>query len=671
MIEAIFDVEGNGLLETITEIHQLSFTLREDGKVKGKYRWVGFDKVRDGLRMLEKVDRIVGHNIIGFDLLAIWKVVGWKPPKRVQVVDTLILSCLIHPDIRGGHSLEEWGERVGVRKTDYKAAFIEWKKEQDPEYVYTKDDEWIAWNPVMGDYCDQDVAVNVKVYDRLLEDMKGWDWTAAERMEHAFARYFARQGWRGVMVDRPHVERCIEAWEQEMATIEAEVEPLLPPRKGTLGQLRSVTPPKLQFKKNGQPTAACEAWFDELRKVGDTWYGSKYGVAHKLPTPSDENGERQPLITEFPMKLADQEELKAWLMNVGWVPTMWSYKKEKDKHGKLRVKRGDDGKPVPAQPKFHEKGELCKNLEAINSEFPEVAKVVRWLVVRHRLGFARAVLENIRHDGTVPAKGFALGTPTSRVAHSAPVANVPKAEDTVVYGKECRSMFVARKGRVMVGVDAAGLELRCLAHYTGSPELVKLVLADKDKGELDIHTVLAQGYVKAWPTVTRSSGKNITYGLLYGASDEKVGQTAGAPDHLAAKVGKQCRDVFLKQLPGMEGLMKKVEAAAKRGYVKGLDGRRIEIRSKHAALNTLLQSAGSILVKWATCYMNKRMEEERLDAYQVIHYHDEVQLDCHPAHAERAGNLFIEGLRWSGERFNFRCPLDGEVKLGKNWATTH
>lgn len=625
MIEAVFDIEGNGLLEDITKIHQLSVTYRDESKkVLGSQRYVGHDEILAALQKVnETVDILVGHNIIGFDLLAIWKVLRWKPKPSIRLVDTLTLSCLIHPDIAGGHSLEEWGERVGCSKMDYKAAYIEWRKEQDPSYKYVDGDEWVEHNPVMAAYCDRDVEVTVKVYDRLRKDMEGWDWEKAEWMEHQFAKYFARQGWRGVMVDKEHVENCIAQWQHEMASIEAEVEPLLPPRKGTLGQLREATPPKLQFKKDGMPSAQVYKWFDEVKELddGQGWTAKKYGEWHKLPTPTDEEGNRLPLKTMFPMKLADQGALKEWLMSVGWVPTMWSYKKEKDKHGKLRVKRGDDGKPIPSQPKFHEKGELCRNLEAINSEFPEVAKVVRWLVVRHRLGFAQAVMENIRPDGTVPAKGFALGTPTSRVAHSAPVANVPKAEESVVYGKECRSMFTARKGRVMVGVDAAGLELRCLAHYTGNQELVKLVLADKDKGELDIHTVLAKGYAKAWPAVTRSSGKNITYGLLYGASDEKVGQTAGAPDHKAAEVGKQCREVFLKQLPGMEGLMEKVEKAAKRGYVKGLDGRRIEIRSKHAALNALLQSAGSILVKWATVYMNRMIEREKLDVYQVVHYH--------------------------------------------------
>ncbi|MDY0087100.1 MAG: DNA polymerase [Coriobacteriia bacterium] len=349
---------------------------------------------------------------------------------------------------------------------------------------------------------------------------------------------------------------------------------------------------------------------------------------------------------------------------------MWSYKKAPDKNGKLRIVRGDDGQPVPSQPKFHDKGELCKNLEEINSEFEHVKLVVQWVVLRHRRGFAAGVLENLRPDGTVPATGMALGTPTTRVTHSV-VANVPKADPKVFLGKECRQIFRARPGRVFVGVDAAGLELRCLAHYANSPELVQLVLADKDKGELDIHTVLAQGYAEAWPTVTRNSGKNITYGLLYGGSDKKIGQTAGAPDSKAEAVGAACRAVFLSKLPGMDNLMKKIEAAARVGYIKAIDGRRINIRMKHATLNMLLQSCGSILVKWAQCYMNAKIREQRLDAWQVVSYHDEVQLDAHPAHAERAGKLFIEGLQWAGKRFGFRCPLDGEVKVGLTWADTH
>jgi DNA polymerase I-like protein with 3'-5' exonuclease and polymerase domains len=185
----------------------------------------------------------------------------------------------------------------------------------------------------------------------------------------------------------------------------------------------------------------------------------------------------------------------------------------------------------------------------------------------------------------------------------------------------------------------------------------------------EIHTVLWKACDPLVPS--RSVQKNVTYGWLYGASDKKLGQTAGHPDGTAEKAGKEIRRRMVAAIPGLDKLMKKVDAASKVGYIKAMDGRKIEVRMKHATLNTLLQSAGSILVKWATCYMNAKIRQQRLDAWMVLHYHDEVGLDAHPAHAEKAGQLFVEGLKWAGKKFNVCCPLDGNVAVGINWSEVH
>lgn len=664
-----FDIEADGLLDTITKVHCLTV------KVTGEKTrlFVGHKEIKKGLALLDTCDVIVAHNGIGFDLMALWKVLRWKPKPKVVIEDTLTLSCLLFPDIEGGHSLDEWGKRVGQPKLDYKTDYIAWRKSQDEDYRYTEGDEWVEYNDVMGNYCVGDTDTLAKVDDHLLKARQGWDWDASVRMEHQFAKDFAVQGWRGVMVDKVLAMKLLADIDREMAEIAQTVEPLLPPRPGTKGQLKEARPPKVQFKKDGSPSAASLKWFEKVERFpganGMSWGGFKFDKWHALPTPMEEDGsERVPLLKEFPATLADQQHIKTWLMDIGWRPTMWSYKKAKDDKGKLRYVRGDDGNLIPTWPKFHDKGELCKNLEEINSEFEHVQKVVRWIVIRHRRGLIQSIVDHIRPDGTVSATGFALGTPTSRVTHSV-VANIPKAEPEVVLGKECRSIFTARKGRKLVGVDASGLELRCLAHYVGSPELTDIIVNGTKENGNEIHTVLWKACNPLVPS--RSVQKNVTYGWLYGASDKKLGQTAGHPDGVAEKVGAEIRRRMIAAVPGLDALMKKIERAAKLGYIKAIDGRRIEIRSKHATLNTLLQSCGSILVKMAQCYMNHQIRKQRLDAWQVISYHDEVQLDCHPAHAERAGKLFIEGLKWAGKQVGFRVPLDGEAKIGNNWADTH
>lgn len=161
--------------------------------------------------------------------------------------------------------------------------------------------------------------------------------------------------------------------------------------------------------------------------------------------------------------------------------------------------------------------------------------------------------------------------------------------------------------------------------------------------------------------------------FLYGAGDAKIGSII----HQNAQVGKKLKAKFLKQTPALKRLIETIQAKIKKqGYLKGLDGRLLHIRSSHAALNTLLQSAGAILVKKATILFHELAEAAGyrlgVDYAQVLHIHDEVQVEVYrPEIAEALGELAIEALKQAGEHFKFRCPITGEYKIGKNWKETH
>ncbi len=665
-MDITFDMECDALLEGVTQVHCGSLARGTDDPSL-------YVNIPLYLEHLDQADTLIGHNIIAYDLMVLWKLYRWKPRPTVKIVDTMVLSMLVHADIHGGHGLEEWGLRLGEHKTDYLAAYKAWKLTEDPEWKYQPGEEWLAYNDIMGEYCRQDVRVCRRVHQQIRQDMvptadevrNRVNWAPAEWMEHEFAKLFARQAWRGVMIDKPHCERMVAGISEEMAALETEIEPQLPERDGNKGQLDSARPPKLCLKKDGTPTASTTKWFDKVEQNGgEHWQGLKYGTWHMLPTPMENDDERAPLRTKFPMKMSDQPLIKAWLMDLGWIPTMWNYKKAPDKHGKLRTVRDDNGEPVVTHPKFHDKGELCKNLEGMieDGNLPSIAKqCVRWIIIRHRRGFFQGLLDNVRPDGTVPATGFSCGTPTTRVTHSI-VANIPKNDPTVVMGKECRAAFIARPGRVLGGTDASGLELRCLAARARRQELVDTVVNGTKEAGTDIHTI--NGRLMG---CSRATAKTAVYGWLYGAGDAKLGATLGGDPAR----GEIARAALVAGLPGIEKLLEAVEKACRRGYIRGLDGRRIKIRSRHAGLNTILQSDGSILVKWATVYQNRQARFEKLDAFQVVHYHDEVVDDCHPDHAQRMGRLFVEGLQWAGKRFEYACPLDGEVQVGQSWADIH
>ena len=214
---------------------------------------------------------------------------------------------------------------------------------------------------------------------------------------------------------------------------------------------------------------------------------------------------------------------------------------------------------------------------------------------------------------------------------------------------------------LLVGVDASGLELRCLAHYL-APFDGGLYAEIIDKG--DIHTANQ----KAAGLKTRDQAKTFIYAWLYGAGPQKIGSIVNG----GVKDGQRLMSRFLKKMPALKHLKDAInKTLEKRDYLVGLDGRHIPIRSKHSALNALLQSAGAVLMKQATIEARHLHIETELKVRQVAHIHDEIQYEASEIEAPYVGELAVEAIRSAGKLFDFRCPLEGEFKIGKTWAETH
>jgi DNA polymerase I-like protein with 3'-5' exonuclease and polymerase domains len=194
-----------------------------------------------------------------------------------------------------------------------------------------------------------------------------------------------------------------------------------------------------------------------------------------------------------------------------------------------------------------------------------------------------------------------------------------------------------------------------------------------DKGEYckvvldgDIHTTNQE----AAGLATRDNAKTFFYAFIYGAGNEKIGKIVGKD----AKEGGRLKRKFLNSLPALKSLIEAVKSKAqKKGYILGLDKRRIPIRHAHAALNTLLQSAGALLAKQSMVIMRDKIIAKGWQgrAHQVLWCHDEHQWDCEPEIADEVGRMQVESYLEAGRHFNFRIPIDGEYKVGNNWAETH
>ena len=166
---------------------------------------------------------------------------------------------------------------------------------------------------------------------------------------------------------------------------------------------------------------------------------------------------------------------------------------------------------------------------------------------------------------------------------------------------------------------------------------------------------------------SRDEAKVFIYALCYGAGNAKLGKMVGGN----AKRGGQLRERFFGSQPAFATLTDQVQRATKKGYLKGLDGRKLFVRSEHSALNTLIQGAGSIAMKKGLVILNKKLRLNSIDYKFVANIHDEWQIEVKESQADFVGRLAVESIIKAGDYFNLRCPLDGEYKIGDNWYETH
>ena len=235
------------------------------------------------------------------------------------------------------------------------------------------------------------------------------------------------------------------------------------------------------------------------------------------------------------------------------------------------------------------------------------------------------------------------------------MAQIPSSNSP--YGKECRSCWTVEKGNKLVGIDASGLELRMLAHYMNDKEYTNEILNG------DIHTANQ----KLAGLESRNQAKTFIYALLYGAGDAKLGSVSKQ----GKARGRQLRNTFLDSLPSFAALIKRVQRDSKKGFLKGLDGRKLSIRSEHAALNTLLQSAGAIVMKEALVILEGYFNKFQVDAKFVANVHDEWQIEVHESAADDVGRLGVAAIAQAGINLNLNCPLDGDFNVGDGWHETH
>lgn len=657
--KVVFDIEADGLLDTITKIYCLvcydlqkkEFKVFKDSNLASAYDY------------LDSFDTLIGHNIIGYDIPAIRKITQKHGMfKNKKLIDTLLISKLFNPD-RDGHSLDSWGQRLGLAKIEF--------------------NDWSQLSEEMIVYCKRDVELNYKVYKALMEEAGNWDWKSACELEHQVAKIIQKQEEHGVLFNKALAEECLDDLTGKLIELEERIEPLLPQREIPKSQLK--TPPKNRFKKDGSPSALAIKYFGEyLKQSGDEWI-----VEYPSGAITELSLATTPLQTREPMKLANQADIKEWLMSMGWEPTIWNVRKDRD------------GKPKKTSPKLADAGKnICPNLLKLGKRVEFVDDIVLWLSYRNRRnvimsgnGTGWLCNDRLCRDSRLSASADTIGTNTGRFAHRV-VANIPRVSST--YGRQMRSLFTVPNDHYMVGWDASALEARIEAHYTYKYDDGAYAF---ELLQGDVHSTNAASF-----GCDRDTAKTVKYAVMYGARPPKLAATLGCP--LAR--GEEIFNTFWETNISLSDLKEALITYWKghgSQYIKGLDGRKVMTRSEHSLINTLFQSGGIICMKRAMVLWDQWIKELDIPAAQVIHYHDEAQAEVHKSDIifkrfsseeeakdfkddkiwsgiinkdgkiyrgySRAGELGVLSIRKAGEELGLKVPLDAEYKIGKTWADTH
>jgi len=541
-------------------------------------------QILEGVELLKKADSLIGHNIVGFDIPAIKKLMGVDLLTYGKVIDTLLISRLTKPTREGGHSLESWGYRLHFHKSDQP--------------------EWDSFTEEMLDYCIKDVQLNKKVHEALQLEVKSFS-EQSIKLEHEVAKILQAQQEQGFNFDMEQGVLLLSKLKERMKEVEDEVHKVFKPK---WVDEKLVTP---KLKKDGT-----------LSKQGLTDYEYEERYKSKDITPFMRKS-----YQEF--NLGSRKQIGEYLQEFGWKPKSFT----------------PTGQPIVDEAVLSK----IKNI-------PEALLIAEFLLLQKRIAQVDSWIEAVEEDERVHGFVISTGAITGRMSHRNPnMAQVPSIHSP--YGQECRSCWTVRDGYKLVGVDASQLELRMLAHYMKDEEYINEIING------DIHSANQ----RAAGLESRDKAKTFIYALIYSAGDAKLGSVVGR----SRADGKRLREQFLANTPSFRNLKDQVQRASKRGYLKGLDGRKIFIRQPHASLNTLLQGAGAILMKQGLVILNDRFKLESLDAKFVANIHDEWQIEAKAEIAEHVGQIAVDSIVKAGDYFNLRCPMDGEYKIGRNWSETH
>lgn len=652
-MKVVIDIEANGL-ENPSHIWLIVCKDIDTGELY-KFRNVTSNpfSLKAFLEFADDLDLVVGHNLLGYDYPNLERLTGFSLPDVGKMArDTLIISKLVDFSRKEGHSIEDYGLEFGFEKK----VFLKFTDKE----LFNADSLLFR---ELEEYCVRDVDICERIYRKYLRVIDGPDWDRACSCEHKFQLVVNALHDNGFAFDITKATSLLKKVEDELGVLDPQILEAFPPREELI---REFTPKATKFGTISRSSIPRQL----LSRVDEYEIGKTY---------------RHTKLVEF--NPSSHPQIIKVLNEAGWKPvdkTTTHIETERELN-RLKYGRGVDNKEQvdilnSKLERLRKTGWKVNetNLETLPPDAPSPARLLaKRILLEARRRTLTEWLGLVQEDSRIHGKFYSIGAWTHRMAHQNPnTANIPT--DVKLFGGLMRSLWRAPRNRLLVGVDAEGIQLRVFAHYIDDKEFTNSLVNGKKDDKSDPHS-LNQRILGA---KSRNIAKRFIFAYLLGGGLGKLAQILEVPED----EGRRALERLLDRYKGLQLLKETViPADARRGYFTGLDGRLVRLpgetagQRKHLCMSGYLQNGEAIIMKMACLKWIDKLKD--FDAKLVNFVHDEWQTEC-PNNMEVAleiAKMQADSLREVGEELKLKCPLAGsywnddlkDYTIGVNWKVTH
>ena len=326
----------------------------------------------------------------------------------------------------------------------------------------------------------------------------------------------------------------------------------------------------------------------------------------------------------------------------------------------------DMGIPYPGKPPYSTKAEI---LEKLSGEYEIIDEILKYrFSSKLKSTFVDGLRKAVRSDGTVHTSFNQMTTSTGRLSSTDPnLQNIPTRS---AEGKTLRSLFVPRKGNVLIDADYKQIELKLLAHFSGDPKLI-----DAFNNGQDIHaSTAAEVFGVPQDKVTsdmRRDAKAVNFGIVYGISNYGLSQNI----HISPKKADEYIKRYFERFPAVkEYLDGLIDFAKKNGYAVTAFGRRRAIPElnsarfterkfgERVAMNMPLQGTAADIIKMAMVSVHDKLKNKK--SKLILQVHDELIIDAPESEADEVASILKTEME---NAVKLSVPLDVDISVGKSW----